>query len=177
MLALPADSSHADVAPTPVCCLEHPPDLPYSGTFGENLPISPTSLRFHGKHLWREKPSAQKASGGGKKRPFKRSFVRNRSGLEVPGALGVLLHVVQVGGHDEMFGVKQTVLVCVHLPPGVVALVGDVAFTAPRLELPEVQPGLVVLRSHTHTHTGAPKCSAFIRFSRSYSLLLKTSAT
>lgn len=64
-------------------------------------------------------------------------------------ALGVLLHVVQIGGHDEMLGVNQTVLVCVLLPAGVVALVGDVALASPRLKLPEVQPGLIVLRRQT----------------------------
>lgn len=51
-----------------------------------------------------------------------------------------------------MLGVNQTVLVCVLLPPSVVALVGDVAFASPRLKLPEVQPGLIVLRLHTDTH-------------------------
>lgn len=66
-------------------------------------------------------------------------------------ALGILLHVVQIGGHDEMFRVNQTVLVCVLLPPSVIALMGDVAFASPRLKLPEVQPGLIVLRLHTHT--------------------------
>lgn len=74
--------------------------------------------------------------------------------------LGVLLHVIQVGGHDEVFGVNQTVLVCVLLPACVVALVGDVALTSPRLELPEVQPCLIVLRLKTRAfliqHTGVP---------------------
>lgn len=59
--------------------------------------------------------------------------------------LGVLLHVIQVGGHDEMFGVNQTALIRVLLPARVVALVGDVALASPRLEVPEVQPRLVVL--------------------------------
>lgn len=60
--------------------------------------------------------------------------------------LGVLLHVVQVGGHDEVFGVVQASLVSVLLPAGVVALVRDVALASPRLKLPEVQPGVVVLQ-------------------------------
>ena len=63
-----------------------------------------------------------------------------------PLPLGVLFHVVQVGSHDEVFGVQEAVLVCVLLPACVVALVGDVAFASPRLKLPEVQPRLVVLR-------------------------------
>ena len=45
-----------------------------------------------------------------------------------------------------MFGVVQASLVGVLLPAGVVALVGDVALSSPRLKLPEVQPGLVVLK-------------------------------
>ena len=45
-----------------------------------------------------------------------------------------------------MFGVDEAVLVRVLLPARVVALVGDVALAAPRLELPEVQPRLVVLQ-------------------------------
>lgn len=59
--------------------------------------------------------------------------------------LGVLVHVVQVGRHDEVFGVNQAVLVGELLPASVVALVGDVALAPPRFELPEVQPGLIVL--------------------------------
>ena len=67
-------------------------------------------------------------------------------GVYPPRPLGVLLHVVQVGRHDEVFGVVQASLVGVLLPAGVVALVGDVALSSPRLKLPEVQPGLVVLK-------------------------------
>lgn len=61
--------------------------------------------------------------------------------------LGVLLHVIQIGWHDEVFGVVQASFVGVLLPAGVIALVGDVAFTSTGLELPEVQPGLVVLQT------------------------------
>lgn len=64
-----------------------------------------------------------------------------------PVPLGVLFHVVEVGSHDEVLGVNETVLVCVLLPACVVALVGDVALAAPGLELPEVQPGLVILHA------------------------------
>lgn len=60
--------------------------------------------------------------------------------------LGVLLHVIQIGWHDEVFWVVQASLVCVLLPAGVITLVGDVALTSTGLELPEVQPGLVVLQ-------------------------------
>ncbi len=63
-----------------------------------------------------------------------------------PVPLGVLFHVVQVGSHDEVFGVNEAVLVCVLLPARVVALVCDVALASPRLKLPEVQPCLIVLR-------------------------------
>lgn len=66
--------------------------------------------------------------------------------------LGVLVHVVQVGRHDEVFGVNQAVLVGELLPASVVALVGDVALAPPRFELPEVQPGLIVLRWETRAH-------------------------
>lgn len=59
--------------------------------------------------------------------------------------LGVLVHVVQIGRHDEVFGVVQASLVSMLLPAGVVALVGDVALASTGLELPEVEPGLVVL--------------------------------
>lgn len=57
--------------------------------------------------------------------------------------------MLQVGGHDEVFGVGQASVVSVLLPAGVVALVGDVALAPPSLELPEVQPGLVVLQEAT----------------------------
>lgn len=60
--------------------------------------------------------------------------------------LGVLLHVVQVGRHDEVLGVVQAPLVGVFLPAGVVALMRDVALASARLELPEVQPGMIVLQ-------------------------------
>ena len=61
--------------------------------------------------------------------------------------LEVLLHVVQVGGHDEVLRVGQVVLVGILLPACVVALVGDVALTTSRLKLSKVQPGLVVLET------------------------------
>lgn len=67
--------------------------------------------------------------------------------VDPPRPLGVLVHVVQIGGHDEVFGVVQASLVSVLLPAGVIALVGDVALTSTGLELPEVQPGLVVLQT------------------------------
>jgi len=44
-----------------------------------------------------------------------------------------------------VFGVVEAALVRVLLPARVVALVGDVALAAARLELSEVQPRLVVL--------------------------------
>ncbi|TNN83065.1 hypothetical protein EYF80_006672 [Liparis tanakae] len=50
-----------------------------------------------------------------------------------------------VGSHDEVLRVNETVLVGVLLPACVIALVGDVALASPRLKLPEVQPCLVVL--------------------------------
>ena len=53
-----------------------------------------------------------------------------------PEPLGVFFHVVQVGSHDEVFGVEEAVLVWVLLPARVVALVGDVAFASPRLKTP-----------------------------------------
>lgn len=74
---------------------------------------------------------------------------RGAGAFSLPWPLGVLLHVVQVGGHDEVFGVEQASVVSVLLPASVVALVRDVALGPPRLELPEVQPGLVVLQEAT----------------------------
>lgn len=67
--------------------------------------------------------------------------------VDPPRPLGVLVHVIEIGGHDEVFGVVQASLVSVLLPAGVIALVGDVALTSTGLELPEVQPGLVVLQT------------------------------
>lgn len=44
------------------------------------------------------------------------------------------------------------------LPAGVVAVVGDVALALPGLQLPQVQPGAVVLQGATNTslHTPLP---------------------
>lgn len=60
--------------------------------------------------------------------------------------LGALLHIVQVGRHDEVFWVDQAVLVCMLLPAHIITLVSDVTLATPCLKLPEVQPRLVVLR-------------------------------
>jgi hypothetical protein len=60
--------------------------------------------------------------------------------------LGVLLHIVQVGCHDEVFRVDQAVLVCMLLPTPIITLVSDVTLATPCFKLPEVQPCLVVLR-------------------------------
>ena len=57
----------------------------------------------------------------------------------------VLLHVIQVGRHDEVLGVVQASLVGVLLPARVVALVRDVALAPASLKLSKVQPGLIVL--------------------------------
>ena len=57
-----------------------------------------------------------------------------------------LQHAVVVGRHDEVLGRGQAAGIGVLLPPGVVALVGDVALAAPRLEPAQVQPRLVVLQ-------------------------------
>lgn len=74
--------------------------------------------------------------------------------------LGVLVHVVQVGRHDEVFGVNEAMLVGVLFPASVVALVGDVALAPPRFELPEVQPGLIVLRWETRRTETKPSTRA-----------------
>lgn len=66
--------------------------------------------------------------------------------VDPQGLLGILIHVVQVGGHDKVFGVMQASFISVFLPAGVIALMGDVALASPCLKLPEVQPGLVVLQ-------------------------------
>lgn len=52
-----------------------------------------------------------------------------------------------------MLGVVQASLVSMLLPAGIVALVGDVALASTGLELPEVEPGLVVLREQVQTQS------------------------
>lgn len=53
-------------------------------------------------------------------------------------------------GH-EVGGVRQRVLLGEGLPAAVVALVGDVTLAQLGLQLPQVQPGLVVLRNASET--------------------------
>lgn len=57
-----------------------------------------------------------------------------------------------------MGGAVKASLVGELLPAGVVAVVGDVALALPGLQLPQVQPGAIVLQGATNTslHTPLP---------------------
>lgn len=64
--------------------------------------------------------------------------------------VGVLSALLVVGGRcrrrrNQVSRVRQSVLLGKHLPATVVALVGDVAFPQFGLQLPQVQPGFIVL--------------------------------
>lgn len=64
--------------------------------------------------------------------------------------VGVLSALLVVGGRcrrrrNQVSRVRQSVLLGKHLPATVVALVCDVAFPQFSLQLPQVQPGLIIL--------------------------------
>lgn len=72
--------------------------------------------------------------GGVSRSPIEKVF-KNPSDVQKQVSLGVLLHVFQVGSHDEVLRIGKASFVSVFLPACVVALVGDVALTSPRLKL------------------------------------------
>lgn len=64
--------------------------------------------------------------------------------------VGVLSALLVVGGwcrgrRNQVSRVRQSVLLGKHLPATVVALVRDVAFPQFGLQLPQVQPGFIIL--------------------------------
>lgn len=59
--------------------------------------------------------------------------------------LGPLIHVIQIGCHDEVLWINQVMPHGMLLPAGVITLVGYVALPSPRFKFPEIQPRLVVL--------------------------------
>lgn len=53
------------------------------------------------------------------------------------------------GRRNQVSRVRQSVLLGEHLPAAVVTLVGDVAFAEFGLQLPQVQPGLIILTNES----------------------------
>lgn len=53
------------------------------------------------------------------------------------------------GRWNQVSRVRQSVLLGKHLPAAVITLMGDVAFTEFGLQLPQVQPGLIILTNES----------------------------
>lgn len=73
------------------------------------------------------------------------------------------------GRRNQVGRVRQSVLLGKHLPATVVALVGDVAFAQFGLQLPQVQPGFIVLACESKIVKG---CEVFFSRQMAYKISL-----
>lgn len=59
--------------------------------------------------------------------------------------LRTFLHVIRVGGHNEMLWVFEIVRVCMYFPASIITFMCDVTFSNASFEFSEVKPSLIVL--------------------------------